>query len=261
MSDEINTLSEIRIRLLLLAILCFVIFLLISILLAKRVTRPVEKAWKQQKQFVSDVSHELKTPLTVILTNAELLRDPELDGREVSRYTESILIMSRRMRSLTEHLLELARLDNDIHSQPFTDVNMSRVVNEAILPFDPLFYEKGLIAEAQIEDGITIRGNEEQLCRMTDILLDNAGKYSDSAGTVRIILRKKKKTGLSSRYPIRARLCPIRKKEISSSGSIGSTKRARAVPASDSDYPSRKASSPRITERSRSRAKTGSILL
>ncbi len=95
-----------------LARLCFAAFLLISWLLARWAVQPVEKAWQQQRQFVADASHELKTPLTVIMTNAELLNSPDFDEAHRSQFAAHILTMSRQMRQLIEEMLDLARTDN-----------------------------------------------------------------------------------------------------------------------------------------------------
>ena len=88
-----------------------VLLLGVSVLLAWWVTRPVERAWKQQHQFLSDASHELKTPLTVILSNAELMDSVPLDPRP-ARWADNIQSEARQMKSLVEEMLTLARADN-----------------------------------------------------------------------------------------------------------------------------------------------------
>ena len=87
------------------------IFFVISIFLANWAVKPVEEAWNKQKQFIADASHELKTPLTVITTNAELIKS-EADNADKNKFTDNILVMSRQMRGLVESMLEIARLDN-----------------------------------------------------------------------------------------------------------------------------------------------------
>lgn len=93
-------------------------FLGISILFAHWAVKPVDQAWKQQKQFVADASHELKTPLTVITTNAELLEYPDYDETMKAQFVQSILSMSHKMRELVESLLDLARIDIDSVKKP-----------------------------------------------------------------------------------------------------------------------------------------------
>ena len=165
------------------------VFLAVSFLLARWAVKPVEKAWTQQKQFVSDASHELKTPLTVILTNAEMLRDLSYSEPERQRFADSILTMSHQMRGLVESLLELARVDNGAVKKVFEPLDLSALTQDAVLPFEALFFEKGLMLETDIEPGITVRGSAQHLRQSVEILLDNAVKYS-APGTVRVELKK-----------------------------------------------------------------------
>lgn len=153
-------------------------FLLISILLARWAVKPVEKAWQQQRQFVSDASHELKTPLTVIMSNAELLQDPETDLQSKERFSGNILTMSRHMRSLVEGLLELARADNGQIKKQFTQVDFSALTGEAVLPFEAVLYERQLLLDVSVEPDIYLLGSDSYLRQLVEILLDNAAKYA-----------------------------------------------------------------------------------
>ena len=112
MSSERATLKNLTETCAAIGVLCFAAFLLISWLLARWAVKPVETAWRQQRQFVADASHELKTPLTVIMTNAELLNSPGFDETRRSQFAAHILTMSRQMRQLIEEMLDLARTDN-----------------------------------------------------------------------------------------------------------------------------------------------------
>ena len=171
-------------------VLCFAVFWGVSILLAFWMVKPVDKAWEQQKQFVADASHELKTPLTVIMTNAELLQSPDWNEEERTKFSGSILTMSRQMRSLVEALLELARADNGHSAAVLEPVNYSALLESALLTFEPVFFERGLTLERRIEPGITVRGNGSQLRQVADILLDNAQKYANVEGSVNVTLRQ-----------------------------------------------------------------------
>ncbi len=166
------------------------VFWLVSIALARWAVRPVEQAWQEQRQFVADASHELKTPLTVILTNADLLRDPDTGPEQRSQYTASILTMSRRMRSLVESLLELARVDNGAVRAAFEEVDLSALVTEELLPFEPLYFEQELQLDSQIEEGLSVSGSPRHLRQALGILLDNAMKYSPAGSTVRLTLTR-----------------------------------------------------------------------
>ena len=168
----------------------FGIMLGLSILLAKWAIKPVETAWQQQRQFVADASHELKTPLTVIMTNAELLQSPE--GAEESRQhlAGNILTMSRQMRGLVEGLLELARVDNGAVKMVFAQLELSALVMDGVLPFEALYFERGLSLDAGIEEGLRCKGSESHLRQVVEILMDNAMKYSTPGGCVRVQLRR-----------------------------------------------------------------------
>lgn len=154
-----------------------VAFTVISILLARWAVNPVDKAWKQQQQFVSDASHELKTPLTVIISNAELLKSGA--PADYPRFTDNILTSSSQMRKLVENLLELARADNGQIKTSFEVFDYSQTVSDSILPFEPIFFENNMILESHIQPGIQTNGSILHLRQLTDILLDNARKYSD----------------------------------------------------------------------------------
>ncbi len=154
-----------------------VVFAVISILLARWSVDPVKKAWQQQKQFVSDASHELKTPLTVIISNAELLNSKST--ADPTPLAENILSASTQMRHLLENLLELTRADNGQIKMNFQTVDYSKTVAASVLPFEPVFFENNMVLESAIEDGIFIQGSALHLQQITDILLDNAKKYSE----------------------------------------------------------------------------------
>ena len=181
-SSERATLEGLRTTCLLIGGLSFFAFLWVSILLSKWAVRPVELAWKQQRRFVAAASHELKTPLTVIMTNAELLAAPELREEKREKSLSSILAMSRQMRGLIAQMLELARTDSPEAAALFRPVDLSRLVSQAVLPFEPLFFERGLSLDAQVEEGIGVTGEETQLRRVVEILLDNAQKYAKPGG-------------------------------------------------------------------------------
>ena len=170
--------------------LCFFAFLAISLKLAAWTVKPVERAWQQQRQFVSDASHELKTPLTVIMTNAELLQSEENDRDSQVRFSANILTMSRQMRALVEQMLELARADSGQGKADLRPVDLSTLAADALLPFDPVFFEQGLMLSSQLAEGINVNGDAGRLKEVLDILLDNARKYTEPPGTVNVRLER-----------------------------------------------------------------------
>ena len=146
----------------------------LAILLARWAVRPVETAWRQQKQFVADASHELKTPLTVILTNTELLQSPDYDEAQKQQFTDGIRTMAQQMRALVERLLELARAENARPQATFAPVCLSEVAETSALLFEAALYERGLTLETQVEPELKVSGDERQLGQLVEILLDNA---------------------------------------------------------------------------------------
>ena len=174
---------------LVIALAALALLLGVSVLLSHWATRPVEKAWKQQRQFLSDASHELKTPLTVILSNAELLEQTELPDKP-ARWTDNILSEAGRMRSLVEEMLTLARADNMVRTAVMAEVSLSDVAADCALAFEPVAFEAGKPLEYQIADGTLVLGDGDKLRQLISILLDNAIKYGTDGGTITLSLQK-----------------------------------------------------------------------
>lgn len=172
------------------AVIMFGIMFGLSMLLARWMVRPVEQAWQQQRQFVADASHEMKTPLTVILTNAELLQVEGCSEQDRQRFSDSILTMSHQMRGLVEGLLELARVDNGTVKTNLAPMMLSELMEDGILIFEPLFFEQGLTLNANVEPGLRCKGSVPHLRQVLEILLDNALKYTASGGCVEVTLKR-----------------------------------------------------------------------
>ena len=190
MSSEKATLESLTRTCILIGGLGFLLFLGVSILLSRWAVRPVERAWKQQRQFVADASHELKTPLTVIMTSAELAQSPDYGREERQRFLAAILTMSRQMKGLIEEMLQLARADQADTQAAFAPVALSRLVSDALLPFEPVFFEAGLALEADVAEDIQVSGSAAQLRQVVEILLDNARKYSRAGGSTQVSLSR-----------------------------------------------------------------------
>ena len=149
---------------------CLVIFLTaillffgISVLLSRWTIKPVAKAWDQQRQFVADASHELKTPLAVIMANAELMQNEDVREEEHQKYARNILSMSYQMRTLVESMLEMARVDNGTLQMNMTELDFSQLAQDAVLSFQLLYEEKQQGLRSGIPEGIRLRGSEQHL--------------------------------------------------------------------------------------------------
>lgn len=197
-SAELEMLSRLNVTCVMIFAAGLVVFFLISVLLARWAVRPVEQAWEQQRQFVADASHELKTPLTVILTNAELLSSEEYDEESKKQFTASILTMSRQMRGLVEELLNQARVDNGTEKAEHQKLDYSKLVSDAVLPFEPVYFEAGRVLCSEVQPDIAVTGRAEHLRRVVEILLDNGCKYSTPGATVELRLQRQGRTCLLS---------------------------------------------------------------
>lgn len=161
----------------------------VSILLARWATRPVERAWRQQRQFLSDASHELKTPLTVILSNAEMLQSADLPDRP-ARWSDNIRSEAGRMKSLVEEMLTLARADNAVRTAVMETVSLTDVAADCALSFEPVAFEAGKPLREDLAGDVTVLGDREKLRQVIAILLDNAVKYGAAGGAITLTLRK-----------------------------------------------------------------------
>ena len=160
-----------------------IVFFFLSVFLARRIVAPLEDSYQRQKQFISDAGHELKTPISVVSANAELL------SREVgeNRWLSNILYENERMGMLVGQLLQLARTENV--TPPMEHLDFSRLVAGESLPFESVAFEKGLALSNNIAGDIWVEGNITQLKQVVSILLDNAIRHSKE-GDVYLALTK-----------------------------------------------------------------------
>ena len=150
-----------------------IILFFVSLKASKEIMKPVEDTYQKQKQFILDAGHELKTPISTVNANAEILQ------REIgnNRWLDNILYENRRMKELVIGLLDLSRTENmeAVH----TDVDFSRIVTGGILPFDSTAFERGLLLESDIEQDIHLEGDPNQLGQLVATLLDNAVSHAE----------------------------------------------------------------------------------
>ena len=158
-------------------------------LLAGKITRPVEQAWIRERQFLSDAGHELKTPLTVILSSASLLE--ETADADQQHYVDNIRAESERMKSLVEDMLTLWRTQESVLQ--LLPSSFSDLATEMVLRFEPVAFEAGHALHYDLENDLTVMGNPELLRRLLSILLDNAVKYAAPATPIRLLLDKRGK--------------------------------------------------------------------
>ena len=184
--DYLSASNMLRGAMLIAAAACLLLSLL-AWLLIRRMVKPVEEAFVKQKRFVSDASHELKTPLAVISANAEVL-EQEIGENEYLNYIRSEV---RRTDTLVRNLLTLARLDRCETTAEMKSFDLSHALLDVTLPFESTVFEAGKTLDIQIPEGIEYVGNEEMIKQLAVILLSNALKYSDPGGRIVISLKAK----------------------------------------------------------------------
>ncbi|NCB41419.1 MAG: HAMP domain-containing histidine kinase [Clostridia bacterium] len=197
-SMEQSMLKGLIINSLMIGAAALVVFFFISILLSRWAVRPVELAWEKQRQFVADASHELKTPLTVILSNAEMLSASETftDERK-SRRMEHILAEAVLMKELVDNLLTLAKSDDTKDAIVRECIDFSFLITNAILAFEAIAFDNRIKLTYKVQDNVFVGGDAQHLRQLLSILLDNAIKYCPSGGLIRISLKEMdKKTAL-----------------------------------------------------------------
>ena len=162
--------------------------LLLVYLLSGWAVRPMAKAWDMQRQFVADASHDLKTPLTVILSNSELLRQQGESGD--SPELDRIQSAGKRMKDLVQKMLTLARMEDDPNRGAWESMDLSDMVMETALAFEAAAFEKGLTIEENVESDLVVKGNRAQVQSVVECLLDNACKYAAPGSRVTVSLEK-----------------------------------------------------------------------
>ena len=142
--------------------------------IAKIIVKPVEESFEKQKQFISDASHELKTPLAVIEANADVLSDKVGNSKWITYIQNEVQSMNK----LVNDLLVLAKMENT-KSISYQKFDLSKEVNMSVSVFESMIYEKNIKIETNIDDGIGFYGEKEDIKQIVSILLDNAIKHTE----------------------------------------------------------------------------------
>lgn len=194
-----------------LALLCaalelfaLVLFFIIGVFFSRWALRPVEEAWNRQRRFVADASHELKTPLTVILANASiLLKHADRTIASESKWVESTQTEALHMQGLVTEMLELASTESGRLGRASLNllssgdsqgergfVDVTDLVEGEALQFESVAFESGIAMRTDIDRNVRLRGDKARLQRLAATLIDNACKYADAGGSVSVELKE-----------------------------------------------------------------------
>lgn len=166
----------------------FAVFFVI-VFFSGRFIRPIAESYEKQKRFITDAGHEIKTPLTVIAANADLL---EMDIGE-NESLEEIKRQTKRLTGLTGDLVRLSRMEESERALPMIDFPLSEVVQEAAAPFGALAQAQNKRLSCDIPPLLSMKGNDQAIAQLVTLLLDNALKYSPSGGEISLALARQGK--------------------------------------------------------------------
>lgn len=208
-----QTMHSLYISFLIAGIISMAVFSIVSLFLANWCVRPIEKTWILQQNFVADASHELKTPLTVILANTAILKDHS--DKPIYTKTKCITYIeeeAKHMSRLINDMLFLAKTDAFKETIKKDSVNLSDICTNSYLSFESVAFEKNIFLAADIEENIYINGVSDKLNQLFGIVLDNACKYTDENGKIHFSLHKKGNTIL---FKLNNSGAPIPKEHLS----------------------------------------------
>lgn len=171
-----------------------VVFILI-IIFSRIALKPVEESYQKQKHFITNASHDIKTPLTIINAGAEVI---ELEHGE-DEWTKEIKKQTERLTALTDKLVFLSRMDEENQKIEICEFNLSRLICEAIEPYENMATAKGFSFSLDCQSDIMYKGNEEMLSQAIALIMDNAMKYTNANGAITVSLKKAVK-GIELRF-------------------------------------------------------------
>ena len=162
---------------------CVAVFLAF-VFAAGKIARPIAESYEKQKRFISDAGHEIKTPLTIINANVDLM---ELDGEKEE--LSDIRQQTKRLTELTNDLVMLSKMEEAEHTLQKIEFPLSDTVSETAAGFRAPAASRGITLEADITPDMTVNGAPDMVRRLVSVLLENAVKYSPEGGSVRLELK------------------------------------------------------------------------
>ncbi|MDD7429213.1 MAG: HAMP domain-containing sensor histidine kinase [Oscillospiraceae bacterium] len=188
-----QTMDRLLVIIVIISLAAWLVLLLVIVLLSGWIVRPIAEAWQKQKDFFADASHELKTPLTVISANVDvIMSNPDEKVSEQSRWFGYIKAEEEKMSGLISQMLYLSREDmmSRRDETAKTEFDLSETAEGVCLAFEALAFEKGKELVTDIKPDVVCRGNKEEISRLINILIDNGIKHSDEGGRIEVRLEK-----------------------------------------------------------------------
>lgn len=190
--DEAQQRRQLFAALVLIPLLLLLMLVFVALPLSRWLTRPVQSAWDAQRVFIADASHELKTPLTVILANLSiLLRHKQQTVESCEGWIESTQEEAQQMRRLIEEMLTLTRAEDEQSAAGFAEASMSELLEHTLMTMEPVAFDKGVTLQTGIIENVMAVCSEMHIHQLMMILLDNAIKYAGDEKKVTVSLTKK----------------------------------------------------------------------
>ncbi len=167
-------------------ILCVAVFVIIVSVLSKRILRPVIQNIENQKTFITNAGHELKTPVAIISANAEVME--MISGK--NEWTESIMQQTKRLSELISNLITLSKISEKNNAVILEDTDISVITKERAESFRPIIEQQGKTLEVRVDENVHAVVEKNTYGELVNILMDNAAKYCDENGKVTLTLSR-----------------------------------------------------------------------
>ncbi len=185
-TDNLESIHNTQVKLILSLLLIFGILFIIVYLMSFKVFQPIKDAFLKQKQFISNASHELKTPLSIISANTDVLKQTE-----ENQWLDNIKNQTERLNVLVNDMLDMAKIDESKPILTKEEFDLSDEIIKNTLPFDAVAFEKGKTLMLDVQPDIIYQGDRQSVKKIINILLDNAVKYANHDGVIKVSFHKK----------------------------------------------------------------------
>ncbi len=186
-----------------------VVFVLVMIF-SQRIMQPMNESYEKQKRFITDAGHEIKTPLTIIQADVDVL---EMEFGE-NEWLDDIKRQAKRLAALTNDLVYLARMEEAETKLQMVEFSLSDAVKDATMSFQAIAKSQGIHFNSQIQPMLSLKGNEQAIQQLVTILLDNAVKYCTKEGKVSLTLERQGKQAKFSVYNTTEHVIPKENLEV-----------------------------------------------